>query len=91
MSSKSPYVPLLVVKLILQGILLSTPENCPPFICNVMASCWKTEPRDRLTFADVYEIISQYTTDTRPVAASSQEDMRMDNENYLLPTGITII
>ncbi|CAL1289646.1 unnamed protein product [Larinioides sclopetarius] len=80
-----------VVKLILQGILLSTPENCPPFICNVMAGCWKTEPRDRLTFADVYDIISQYTTDTRLEASSPPEYMRMDNDNYLLPTGITVI
>lgn len=42
-----------VVKLILQGILLIPPENCPPFIYTLMAGTWKTEPKDRLAFVEV--------------------------------------
>ncbi|CAL1283808.1 unnamed protein product [Larinioides sclopetarius] len=42
-----------VRKLILQGILLHIPENCPAFIHGIMVGCWKIEPKDRLTFADV--------------------------------------
>ncbi|GIY68764.1 NT-3 growth factor receptor [Caerostris darwini] len=81
-----------VVRLILQGILLSPPENCPPHICTIMAGCWKTEPRDRLTFQEVYHMISPNLTDNVLEASASQDDsdMRMDSENYLLPTGITV-
>ncbi|XP_071039748.1 tyrosine-protein kinase transmembrane receptor Ror isoform X2 [Parasteatoda tepidariorum] len=48
-----------VVKLILQGILLSPPENCPPSVCRVMAGCWKTDPRDRLIFPQILDMLSE--------------------------------
>ncbi|KAK0093840.1 hypothetical protein PV326_012506 [Microctonus aethiopoides] len=44
-----------VVKLILQGILLIPPEDCPPFLIKIMEQCWKFEPRDRPRFAEIYE------------------------------------
>ncbi|XP_069705196.1 tyrosine-protein kinase transmembrane receptor Ror-like isoform X2 [Periplaneta americana] len=43
-----------VVKLILQGIMLIPPEDCPQVIWDLMRSCWKTEPRDRIRFSDIY-------------------------------------
>ncbi|GFX00440.1 pkinase_Tyr domain-containing protein [Trichonephila clavipes] len=87
------YSILQVVKLLIQGILLSPPENSPPFICTLMAGCWKTEVKDRLTFPKVYDMISPHIPDSRLVVTPSQEDsdLRMDNENYLLPTGVTVL
>ncbi|XP_071448591.1 muscle, skeletal receptor tyrosine protein kinase-like [Hetaerina americana] len=43
-----------VVKLILQGIMLIPPEDCPPLVCNLMRNCWKTEPKDRPSFAGLH-------------------------------------
>ena len=43
-----------VVKLILQGIMLIPPEDCPQVIWDLMRSCWKTEARDRIRFSDIY-------------------------------------
>lgn len=47
-------ISLQVVKLILQGILLIPPEDCPQVIWHLMRSCWRTEPRDRIRFGDIY-------------------------------------
>ncbi|KAK4880326.1 hypothetical protein RN001_008472, partial [Aquatica leii] len=44
-----------VVKLILQGIMLIPPEDCPALICDLMKTCWKTEPRDRIKFTEIYD------------------------------------
>ncbi|EFX87321.1 hypothetical protein DAPPUDRAFT_4188, partial [Daphnia pulex] len=43
-----------VVKLILQGILLTPPSSAPPLICQLLNGCWKTQPGDRLTFAEIH-------------------------------------
>ncbi|PSN47551.1 hypothetical protein C0J52_08384, partial [Blattella germanica] len=43
-----------VVKLIFHGIMLIPPEDCPPVIWDLMRSCWKTEPRDRIRFPEIY-------------------------------------
>ncbi|XP_057379874.1 tyrosine-protein kinase transmembrane receptor Ror-like [Daphnia carinata] len=43
-----------VVKLILQGILLTPPNLAPPLICQLLNGCWKTQPADRLTFAEIH-------------------------------------
>ncbi|XP_076245437.1 muscle, skeletal receptor tyrosine-protein kinase [Calliopsis andreniformis] len=48
-----------VVKLILQGIMLIPPEGCPPFICQLMRECWKTDPKDRIKFADILETLEK--------------------------------
>ncbi|XP_066948830.1 tyrosine-protein kinase transmembrane receptor Ror-like [Macrobrachium rosenbergii] len=42
-----------VMKLILQGILLSPPDTCPAQVCDVMRKCWATEPHDRIKFTDI--------------------------------------
>lgn len=52
-----------VVKLILQGILLIPPDECPDFIYKMMAATWKTEPKDRSSFSDILDafIVSNCT------------------------------
>uniref|UniRef100_A0A1B6CKF4 Protein kinase domain-containing protein n=1 Tax=Clastoptera arizonana TaxID=38151 RepID=A0A1B6CKF4_9HEMI len=47
-----------VVRLILQGIMLIPPEDCPPVVCELMRSCWKTEPRDRTNFNTIQDALS---------------------------------
>lgn len=42
-----------VVKLILDGIMLIPPLDCPSIICELMKYCWKTEPRDRIRFINI--------------------------------------
>ena len=44
-----------VIKLIFQGIMLIPPEGCPPFVCQLMRECWKTDPKDRIKFAEILE------------------------------------
>ncbi|XP_064483711.1 tyrosine-protein kinase transmembrane receptor Ror-like [Ornithodoros turicata] len=71
-----------VVKLILQGILLSPPEECPSFICSIMAACWKTEPRDRLQFADIYKRLQENSSSSDDLDVLEEE---LDSEDYLVP------
>lgn len=42
-----------MVKLVLQGILLIPPDGCPDVIYELMAKCWKTDPRDRVKFHSI--------------------------------------
>ena len=42
-----------VVKLILQGILLSPVESCPAPVRDIMKKCWSTDPSDRPTFPEI--------------------------------------
>lgn len=44
-----------VVTLILDGVLLCPPSDCPPQICSIMEGCWKTEPKDRLKFPQIVQ------------------------------------
>ncbi|CAG9825456.1 unnamed protein product, partial [Phaedon cochleariae] len=44
-----------VVKLILDGIMLIPPQDCPTLICELMRNCWKTEPRHRIIFPNICE------------------------------------
>lgn len=40
-------------RLILQGILLVPPEDCPRFAFELMRACWKTDPQDRIAFNEI--------------------------------------
>ncbi|XP_015511028.1 tyrosine-protein kinase transmembrane receptor Ror [Neodiprion pinetum] len=86
-----------VMKLILQGIMLLPPEDCPPFICDVMRGCWKTEPKDRLKFTDILEkleLAREKSSDKGslprppqgPVAIRSPD--ALDTDGYLLPAPV---
>ncbi|KAI5737649.1 hypothetical protein M8J76_015383 [Diaphorina citri] len=48
-----------VLKLIVQGIMLIPPDNCPRPICEIMNLCWKTEPRDRIKFPEIVERLAK--------------------------------
>ncbi|XP_053209365.1 NT-3 growth factor receptor-like isoform X2 [Panonychus citri] len=93
-----------VVKLILQGILLIPPEDCPEFIYKLMAGCWKTEPKDRLNFDSIYrELVSNCSPDkqfimeeinstgTEPGESQSIVDEIVNIENYLMPEDLVEI
>ncbi|XP_022244265.1 tyrosine-protein kinase transmembrane receptor Ror-like [Limulus polyphemus] len=76
-----------VVKLILQGILLSPPEDCPSFIYSIMAGCWKTEPRDRLSFEEIFQRLVDKCPNHQPEASSEPQPNQelLDADNYLVP------
>ncbi|CAB3249804.1 unnamed protein product [Arctia plantaginis] len=40
-------------KLILRGILLVPPEDCPRFAFDLMRACWKAEPLERIGFDEI--------------------------------------
>lgn len=83
-----------VVRLILQGIMLIPPEDCPPTICELMRCCWKTEPRDRTNFATILDVLHRASTSpiaptlprppAFPVTPQTAADV-LDAENYLKP------
>ncbi|XP_050435479.1 tyrosine-protein kinase transmembrane receptor Ror-like isoform X2 [Adelges cooleyi] len=50
-----------VLKLIHDGVLLEIPLNCPPVICVLMNGCWKSDPKERLRFSDIYERLKNVT------------------------------
>ncbi|KAK7082957.1 hypothetical protein SK128_020951, partial [Halocaridina rubra] len=90
-----------VVKLILQGILLSPPDTCPAQVCDVMRRCWSTEPHDRIKFPDILTSLTKILhgqSDTHPVSPSTpgpsityselcmhDEDPPLDADQYLTP------
>lgn len=43
------------LELVLRGVLLQLPDEpeCPPAVVDLMRSCWRTEPRDRLRFPEI--------------------------------------
>ncbi|XP_066597332.1 tyrosine-protein kinase transmembrane receptor Ror-like isoform X2 [Prorops nasuta] len=83
-----------VVKLILQGIMLIPPDECPPTVCQIMRECWKTDPRDRIKFPDVLERLEklkekQISQGSLPRPPQSLVTIRssdnVDDDGYLLP------
>lgn len=86
-----------VVKLILQGIMLIPPEDCPTFICEIMSNCWKSEARDRCKFSDIIEkleneekfydkceIVNLPRPPQGPISIRSPNG-DLDTEGYLVP------
>ncbi|XP_054283639.1 muscle, skeletal receptor tyrosine protein kinase-like [Macrosteles quadrilineatus] len=86
-----------VVRLILQGIMLIPPEDCPPYICELMRCCWKTEPRDRTNFAEILQVLHRAAQTPQssvqlslprppafPVTPQTAIEV-LDAENYLKP------
>ncbi|XP_076635602.1 muscle, skeletal receptor tyrosine protein kinase [Colletes latitarsis] len=83
-----------VVKLIFQGIMLIPPEECPPFACQLMRECWKTDPKDRIKFADILERLEKVQgksiqQETLPRPPQGPVTIRtldaLDPDGYLLP------
>lgn len=44
-----------VLQLVMQGTMLTIPDSCPPYITKLIQACWKTDPKDRIPFIDVYD------------------------------------
>jgi hypothetical protein len=47
----------LLIKEILNGYRMEKPEKAPNFIGDIMAECWKADPKERPTFTQLEEII----------------------------------
>lgn len=39
--------------LLVQGVLLPMPENCPEWIYDIMLLCWKRDTEERVTFTEI--------------------------------------
>lgn len=74
-----------VVKLILQGIMLIPPEDCPQEICEIMRCCWKTEPRDRIRFSDIYDRFAS-NTNSLQLTKSTSSCSRLGKDVHTLPS-----
>lgn len=84
--------------MILHGIMLIPPDECPPFICQIMRECWKTEPRDRIKFSDILEKLEKVQgklnqQGTLPRPPQGPVTIRtpdvLDPDGYLLPAPTT--
>lgn len=76
-------------KLILRGIILVPPEECPRFACELMRACWSSDPQERITFDEICRKL-----ELAAAALGSAEQTRLprpppllqDAEGYLKPT-----
>ncbi|XP_008547806.1 high affinity nerve growth factor receptor isoform X1 [Microplitis demolitor] len=90
-----------VLKLILQGIMLTPPEDCPEFVADIMRQCWKLEPRDRFRFSEIFEElqkahqtiekINEKGSLPRPPQGpiTIKSPNALDSEGYLVPAPAT--
>ncbi|XP_043496562.1 tyrosine-protein kinase transmembrane receptor Ror-like isoform X1 [Polistes fuscatus] len=87
-----------VMKLVLHGIMLIPPDECPQFICQIMCECWKTEPKDRIKFSDILERLEKVQgklnqQGTLPRPPQGPVTIRtpdvLDSDGYLLPSPFT--
>ncbi|XP_073995280.1 muscle, skeletal receptor tyrosine protein kinase-like [Rhodnius prolixus] len=60
-----------VVRLILQGIMLIAPEDTPMGICNLMRLCWKSEPKDRISFEKICDRLANMSSPSEPISMGS--------------------
>jgi hypothetical protein len=51
-----------LIKEIQKGYRMEKPENAPNFFGEMMANCWKREPKERPTFGQLEDTISDYMT-----------------------------
>lgn len=75
--------------LILKGIVLVPPEDCPRFACELMRSCWKSDPRDRITFDEIctkLEVAAAGGGQILPLRLPRPPDLPQDSAGYLVPT-----
>ncbi|XP_049873784.1 tyrosine-protein kinase transmembrane receptor Ror-like isoform X2 [Pectinophora gossypiella] len=75
-------------KLILQGIVLVPPEDCPRFACELMRECWRSDPRDRITFDEIcrkLEVATAASGVTTQVRLPRPPPPPQDSAGYLIP------
>lgn len=78
-------------RLILQGIVLVPPEECPRFACELMRACWQSDPRDRISFDEICRklevavngqaVVNTQTALPRPPVSPTPQD----SAGYLIP------
>ncbi|XP_016371882.1 inactive tyrosine-protein kinase 7 [Sinocyclocheilus rhinocerous] len=44
---------------------LSPPVNCPAHVCSLMSRCWASSPKERLTFSEILQILTDSPADTK--------------------------
>ncbi|XP_059059361.1 tyrosine-protein kinase transmembrane receptor Ror-like isoform X2 [Achroia grisella] len=75
-------------KLILQGIVLVAPEDCPRFAGELMRACWKSDPRDRIGFDEIcrkLEVAAAANGGTVQTRLPRPPPPDQDTEGYLVP------
>ncbi|XP_026323679.1 tyrosine-protein kinase transmembrane receptor Ror-like [Hyposmocoma kahamanoa] len=75
-------------KLILQGIVLVPPEDCPRFACELMRECWRSDPRDRINFDEIcrkLEVASTTNGQTTQIRLPRPPPPPQDSAGYLIP------
>ncbi|XP_066144088.1 high affinity nerve growth factor receptor-like isoform X3 [Euwallacea fornicatus] len=72
-----------VLKLIVDGIMLIPPDDSPPLICELMRNCWKTEPKHRITFSHIREVLEEAFYSKSVIKNKSQPPatLRVTNES----------
>lgn len=65
-----------VIKLILEGILLKTPESSPPLIRHLLHDCWKLQPADRITFGCIHSQLLAERRQPRRSAYSQKKNFK---------------
>lgn len=74
-------------KLILQGIVLVPPEDCPRFACELMRACWQSDPRNRISFDEICRKLEIATeaAGTTPLRLPRPPPPPQDSAGYLIP------
>uniref|UniRef100_A0A671NQ10 Inactive tyrosine-protein kinase 7-like n=1 Tax=Sinocyclocheilus anshuiensis TaxID=1608454 RepID=A0A671NQ10_9TELE len=44
---------------------LSPPVNCPAHVCSLMSRCWASSPKERPTFSEILQILTDSPADTK--------------------------
>ncbi|XP_013200566.1 tyrosine-protein kinase transmembrane receptor Ror isoform X2 [Amyelois transitella] len=75
-------------KLILQGIVLVPPEDCPRFAGDLMRACWKSDPRERIGFDEIcrkLEVAAAAGGTAAQTRLPRPPPPAQDPEGYLIP------
>ncbi|KAJ2944619.1 hypothetical protein O0L34_g3972 [Tuta absoluta] len=75
-------------KIILQGIVLVPPEDCPRFACELMRECWRSDPRDRINFEEIcrkLEVASVANGPSLQIRLPRPPPPPQDSAGYLVP------
>lgn len=79
--------------------MLIPPDDCPSNIRQMMKDCWRTEPRDRLSFFEIVQRLKKVETTgiqtgilPRPPEGpiTIRTPNLVDSDGYLLPSPVTL-
>lgn len=68
-------------KLILQGIMLIAPDDCPAFVFDLMRACWRTDPKNRIKFKDICEKLQSVFDSGGWEELDEMDDESRNNDN----------